>query len=233
MNPWIDSLLELQATDMRIRQLSTRLDMIPTELSRLDGELEHQKNELKKLKDSGMSTDMEIRQVESEIMKTNDALDKLKQQSAMVRKNEEYKALLNEMATLKAKISDLETRELELMEAKDKFGRQYERQEILARNKGKNLDGEKADLEALALKLEKELDALKLGRPPLCAPIEPELLDKYTQLLNKGVGKPVAEIHDGNCGNCHLKLTPQTLNSADKGLKVQCDNCGHLLYIVK
>jgi len=38
-------------------------------------------------------------------------------------------------------------------------------------------------------------------------------------------------ITQGVCGYCRLKVPPQTVNNAKKGIMTLCDNCSHLLYI--
>lgn len=230
MKPWIESVLKLQENDLRIRQLSTRVEMIPIEIQKIDNEIEKEKEELKKKKEGGMSTELEIKQVESDIMKYNDEVQKLQKQSVMVKKNDEYKALMKEIDNAKQKISDLETKELELMEVKDEFKRSWKNDEKNVQDKENTLKEEKSDLAELENRLKKEIESLKDGREELCNNVESELLDRYNKLLNKGVGQPLVEIHDGNCGNCHLKLTPQTVNSVRKSEQIVCENCSHLLF---
>lgn len=230
MKPWIEDLLSLQETDIRIRQLSTRLEMVPIEIQKIEKEIEDLKEELKKSKEAGLTTEMEIKQVESEIMKYNDEIQRLQKQSVMVKKNDEYRALMKEIDNAKNKISNLETRELELMDIKDEFRKTRKNDEKIAQDKEKTLNEETKDLIELEGRLKKEIENLENGRNPLCDKIEDELLEKYQKLIHKGVGKPLVEIHDGNCGNCHLRLTPQTINTASKGDQIPCENCGHLLY---
>ncbi len=231
MKKWIEDLLKLQGVDMRIRRLSTRLDMIPTELSRIDSELEQDQEELKKAADGGRSTELEIKQVESDIAALNDEADKLRKQSAMVRKNDEYRALMSEIDTVKNKISDLETRELELMDAIDEFKNSQLGREKAVAAKAESMETEKRELGELENDLKRDIDALNAKREELIKPVDGTLLSQYQRLLGKGVGEPLVIVRKGNCGNCHLRLTPQTVNMVRKGVEVACENCGHLLYV--
>jgi len=231
MKQWIEDLLKLQECDIRIRQLSTRLEMIPIEIQKIENDIKNKDEELKKKKEVGMHTELEIKQVESDIMKQVDEIERLQKQSVMVKKNDEYRALMKEINNAKNKISNFETRELELMDEKDNFHKNRKKEEKIARDKENTLNEEKADLLDLEIRLKKEIENINAGRNSLCDNIQEELLGKYTRLLNKGVGKPLVEIHDGNCGNCHLRLTPQTVNSTSKGEQIPCENCGHLLYM--
>ena len=231
MKQWIENLLKLQDNDLRIRRLTTRSEMIPIEIQKIDQDIATGKDELKTKKEGGLSNELAFKQVESEIMKHNDEIDRLQKQSVMVKKNDEYKALMKEINNAKNKISDLETKELELMEDKDAFNKTWKNEEKIAQNKENTLNEDKKDLIEVETKLKKEIENLNNGRNALCDNVEDELLSKYKQLLNKGVGQPLVEINDGNCGNCHLRLTPQTVNTASKDDQITCENCGHLLYV--
>jgi predicted nucleic acid-binding Zn-ribbon protein len=226
---WLDDLLRLQETDLRIRQLSTRLDMIPSEIQKIDNEIAKDEKELAKAKTSGDSLALEIKSVESDIMAQNDLIDKLRKQSVMIKKNDEYKAMMSEINAAQTKISHLETRELELMDKIDETKQEWRRLEKIASDKKVELEGEKNDLIELEGTLKKEIAQVSSVRPELEQRIDDDLLSLYTRLLSKGVGLPVAPVHNGICGNCHLQLTPQTINKARKAEQVPCENCGHLL----
>ena len=231
MKDWIKNLLALQETDLRLRQLSTRLEMIPIEISRIENDIKADEEKLHKTRERDMSTKLEIKKVESEIMKCNDKTDKLQQQSSMVKKNDEYKALLNEIEYEKKKISELETRELELMDEMDTIRKSIKQDEKLFENRKKILLSEKEELQELEETVKKQIEKISAERPKLLAPIDDSILSLYSRLINKGVGSPVVEVHNGNCGNCHLKLTPQTVNIARKQEVGTCENCGYILYI--
>ena len=230
MKKWIEDILSLQETDIRIRKLTTRLEMVPIEIEKIDNEILYTIEDLKKNKEMGLSTQMEIKQVESEIMKYNDEKIKFQKQSVMIKKNDEYRAMIREINNVKKKISELETRELELMDQKDDVAKAMKNAEKIAKEKANTLKKEKEDLINLEQRLKKQIKKLNDERIELLEPIESELLGRYQRLLNKGVGQPVVPVHDAICGNCHLKLTPQTANLANKGEVIYCENCGHLLY---
>jgi predicted nucleic acid-binding Zn-ribbon protein len=230
MKKWIEDLLELQENDIRIRKLTTRLEMIPIEIQKINDEIRSTIEMLKKSKENSMSTELEIKQVESEIIKYNELVSKLQKQSAMVKKNDEYRALIKEINNAKKKINELETRELELMEQKDRVAKEMKNAEKIAREKANTLKEEQNDLNSLEERLKKQIEVLTEARKKLIAPIKTDILNLYQRILNKGVGQPLVPVHDGICGNCHLKLTPQSANLAKKGEVIMCENCGHLIY---
>ena len=76
-----------------------------------------------------------------------------------------------------------------------------------------------------------DMEKLKAERLAATEIMERKILDPYEELRKDGDGDPLVPIQeDGVCGNCSLKLTPQTLASAKAGRFVQCDNCSHLVY---
>jgi len=146
-------------------------------------------------------------------------------------KNDEYKALLKEIADAQQKISDLETKEIELLDKLEETNKTIKKAEQIANERKKLLNEEKEELVELENNVKRQIQSLKDKRPEFLDKISADILSLYTRLLDKGVGTPVAEIHNGNCGNCHLKLTPQTVNTARKQELITCENCSHILYI--
>ena len=116
MKDWIVNLLALQETDMRIRGIKERLKMLPKERVRLDEESKNEKTQLEESKTGSLKTELEIKQVESSIAEINEEINRLQSQSIMIKKNDEYKALLHEIDTCKEKISQLETTEINLLD---------------------------------------------------------------------------------------------------------------------
>ena len=232
MKKWIEDVIKLQETDLRIRQLSTRQEMIPIEVDKIDKEIEQDEERLKKDKESDMSAKLEIKQVESDIMQQNDEMLKLEKQSVMIKKNDEYKAMMKEIANVKKKISDFETRELELMDKMDEIKQDIQKEEKIINDKKNTLKGEKDDLLELESTIKSQIDKINSNRPELTSVIDEDVISLYIRLIGKGIGSPLVEVQNGNCGNCHLKLTPQTVNIARKQDIGTCENCGHLLYMV-
>lgn len=231
IKPWIESLLVLQKTDMRIRRLATRLEMLPTEREKLNQDLARTKEGSKDAKEALLKTELDIKQVESEVQKVNAEIQRLQGQSLQVKKNDEYKALMREIKHFEKKISDFETQELMLLDQQDKH------KEVLstfAKNlvaKESSIKEELKELEDLESDLKEEIAAMEEKRKSQLEGIKPGLLSTYQRLLSAGKGEPLSRIHNGNCGHCHLKITPQTVNMARKGEQAFCDNCGRLVYI--
>ena len=230
MKQWITDLLALQEIDMRVRGLKTRLTIIPEEISKLEKELVLEKSKLEHAKESFVGIELEIKKRESAIKDQNETMKKYNTQSAQIKKNDEYRAMMHEIENVKNKISDIETEQLGFMEKIEVAKNAFKSEEKLFKDREKALSEEKTELKDLEGKLKAEIENQNSLRDGLSAKISPDLLSIYKRLLSKKTGTPLVDVHQGICGNCHLKLTPQTVNSVRKETQVFCDNCGHLLY---
>jgi predicted nucleic acid-binding Zn-ribbon protein len=230
MKQWITDLLALQEVDLRIRGLETRIALIPGEIAKIDKDFEGEKGKASQAKETVMAIELEIKKKEAEIKEQNELIKKYQTQSAMIKKNDEYRAMMNEIEGVKNRIGAIETEELVLMEKIESARNLFKAEEKICKDREKTVNDEKNELKELENKIKAEIGKQRDARNELAGKVKPELLSIYARLLSKKTGIPFAEVHQGICGNCHLKLTPQTSNSVRKEVQVYCDNCGHLIY---
>ena len=227
---WIDDLLRLQDADMRMRSLRARLELLPKEKLKLEKELEAEKKALADAKATSLHIEMGIKQAESGIKSLNDKIRDIQSKSAMIKKNDEYQAMLSEIENVKNKISDVETEEIALLDRFEEAKCVFSVYEKGFAEKEKNmLDGLK-ELDEIAAEIKEEILRVEASRPPLELKVEPAVLHEYNRLL-PGKGVPMVKIQDGICDSCHMRITPQTLNEARKHSLIRCDHCSHLVYL--
>ncbi len=229
--PWIINLNRLQDKDLRIRALETRLTLIPPEKIALKNQAAANRVKVEKAQKVVQDLELEMRRCEGRISDFKDNIKKLETQSAMVKKNNEYQAMLQNIADLKNKIGDEESSVIELLDKIEDAKKAARQSAEDVKSQNASLKMEFFDLETLANDIKKELEDLKTERAKFSKVIEPELLARYENLLKRGNGKPLVPIHNGTCGHCHLKITPQTLNSAAVNAVAFCDNCQHIIYM--
>lgn len=231
MKQWIEDVLALQETDLRVRRLLQRKQMLPVEKKKLEKELNEALAQLKTSKEMSSKTEMEIKQVESDIKQENDTIQKLQGQSTMIKKNDEYKAMLSEISRHKANISKLETKEIGLLDEIEGIKKQMADAEKVFKLKEREIKEQLEELEELEEELEEEVERMQPKRDEQAGKVDGEVMSLYNRLFKRGKGQPMVPVHNGNCGNCHLKLTPQTINETRKEGLVFCENCTHLLYM--
>jgi len=231
MKKWTSDLLTLQSIDIRIRNLKTKLETIPMEKNNLKSELNDAAEIVKKAKAGIQKTELGIKKVESDIAAANEGMRKLQTQSTMVKKNTEYQAMLSEVEKMKARISDLETDQLLLMDELDAAKNAFKKIEADYAAQERNVKTEYRELLQLEADIKQEIETALSERKGFESKIESSYLSVYARLLSKGKGTPVSTFVQGNtCSNCSLKLTPQTLNDAKKGNLALCDNCSCIIY---
>ncbi len=231
MKPWIESVLALQALDMKLRNFRIKLATLPSEKARLDSELAEAAKTVTAARDALRSVEKQIKETEQKIAQLDEGVRKLLTQSIMIRKNDEYQVMMSDIENKKKEASDLETVELELMEKSDSAKIELARAERDFNANSKSIRDEIGELAGLEKEIRGEITAAESLRKAHESKVEMKVLDIYSRILAGKKGEPVARIVEGGiCSNCRLKLTPMTINEARKGGIVLCDNCSHLVY---
>lgn len=233
MEKWIEDLLVLQESDMRIRKMRVRLVEIPKERAKIAAEIEGKKLVLDDFRARVMTAEKDIALVKSEIDEQNEKGNKLQTQSSQIKDNREYKALMSEIETVKRKTGEIEARQARHLESLEKNRLAFvEAQKVFAAFE-KSCAERLEEVAELERSLNAEIDNASAARATALAALvksaKPNIIPAYDRLL-KAKGDPITQVHNGTCGNCHLKLTPQTMNDAKKGELPACDSCGHFVY---
>ena len=228
---WVKNLLNLQALDLEIRNLKLRLTMIPKEAENLQKEIAKIESKVKIAKDKKANHELQLKQTESEIAELNDKVGKLQTQSALVKKNTDYQAMLGSIAMLKKSISDLESKQLELMDTIAADDKAIYAAAAAVKPETAPLREEIKELAELFNDVKARGRELLAKRPELRSMVDAEILPRYEQILKKNTTTPLVPVEADKCGNCHLRLTPQTLNSTRAGAITFCDNCMHIIYM--
>jgi len=232
MKQWVKDVLEIQTADMRTKRMNTRLKNIPLEKRDILSSLTQEQDKIKTSKEKVLISEREIKAIESKIAEQNAKIDDMNKKSALIKKNEEYKAMLTEIAKAKFAISSFETSQLTVYEKLEADKKNLQSAEKAVKNIQAEIESSIKELDELEKTLKAEIDAALEKRKPLLEKLEkdyPEIYPTYVRLIKRD-GEPLTKVRNINCGFCHLKLIPQTLNDAKKGIPVSCDSCGHLLY---
>ncbi len=228
----LNALLKLQDADMRKKGMETRLTLLPKEMDSIIARRDKLNAETAAAADAVKKEELAIKSGESEIDRLTVQSQKLQQQSALVKKNTEYQAMLMEIAGNKAKIGEIEE---ELILRFDNLEKLKVDAEKIRKHNAMELRSARSEFEELlefSKTVKAEIAKLNAERPKLASAVPEELLNTYMRLLKgKDGSAPVAKVENGCCGNCHMRVTMQTLNELSKGNLESCDNCQHLLYM--
>ena len=192
---------------------------------RLGAELEERENTYKSL-------EVEQRKCEGDIEENLAHIVKYNQQLNVIKKNEEYQALLHEIDILKKKNGVHEERVLailiELDEAKIRLAEDRKR----INEEMKDIDNQCSEIDdelAEAVQHRKTLETL---REPLATKVDGTLLQRYQRIRSsRKSGPALVPLNGETCGGCHMHERAQIVNEVIAGENIHtCQHCGRLLY---
>ena len=227
----IEKLLVLQDRDRRVIRHRHQLSRIGPEREALLGQASGTKEALEAVKAKANSIESARKELELEAQTKEEQIQRYSSQQLQTKKNEEYRALANEIKGCKQAISALEDQQLELLDQFDEAQAAIKTAEEEARSAKKLADEKVADLEKRESTMKEELEQLIQERTALSTGIDPPTLVRYERLLKFKGEKSVVGVDRGICGGCHVKLPVQIMISC-QGQKevVNCPNCGRIVY---
>jgi uncharacterized protein len=234
MTDQIEKLLILQDRDRKIFGLKHELSRIDPERRMLQGKTSGTQAALDaaKLKVKQIETDRKKLELDVEAKKGQ--IEKYALQQFQTKKNEEFRALGNEIDHAKHAIVELEDKQIELMEQMEVAQKQVAVAQKDADEAKKLSDGQVKDLAVREENLKKELAEMEASRAALTSGIDESVLGKYMRLQKQKGENIVVGIQHGVCGGCHMKFPTQVVLACQKGQElVTCPNCGRILYYTR
>jgi len=227
----IEKLLVLQDRDRKIIKIREQLAHIPAERSQLQAKLSAATTGLDAAKLRVKQIETDRKKLELEVESKKGQIDKYSTQQLQTKKNEEYRALSNEINTCKAAIVKLDDQQLELMENAEAAQKEVARYTQISNEQKRTADALLAELATREEALKKELAGLEANRAELAGAVDESVRTKYERLMKHKGSSVVVGIQHGVCGGCHMTLSRQTVVSccADQEV-VTCINCGRILY---
>ena len=224
-------LLKLQEADVRLRDMETRLVTLPKEMDNIIARRDKAAASTAAAVAAFKKIKAKIKQEEDLIAELESGIEKMRQQSALIKKNNEYQAMLNAIEMNKQKIGEAEERILIASDELEQSRQSGSKLKLINDAEIKNLRAEFDELYSFSKTVKEEIAKCKAARPALLKDIPPALLASYEALRsNKEGSAPLVTADNEVCGHCCLKITPQTATAIKRGEIVFCDNCQYLLY---
>jgi len=230
----IEKLLVLQDRDRKIHRVQEELAHISPERESLRAKASSTQAQLDAAKNRVKQIESERKRLEIEVESKKSQIEKYANQQLQTRKNEEYRALAQEIEHCKTEITNLEDKEIELMEQAEAAQKEVLRAMANASEAKKLLDSQVAQLDQREANLKKELGELQTGRAELASAVDETARVRYERLLKSKGDNVIVGIAHGVCGGCHMKLPAQILvNCRSEKELVGCSNCGRILYYTR
>lgn len=235
MSRW-DPLLAVQEHDTHLDQIEHQLRSLPerAELAAAMAELAALERTVEQVRSGRHEISGDQKRIEDEVAGLEDRVaheDKVLY-SGTLKSPRDLQALQDEIASLRRRISQLEDRELELMEAAEPLDARL----AALTSQREAIDDRAGALRASIAEVEVELgaeaDRVRAERAKLAATIEPELLHEYEALRPRFGGIAIARLVGAQCGGCHLTLSAVEVDRIKRvppDEPVHCEECGRLL----
>ena len=204
---------------------------MPQQRQNLDAQLAASAATLGALKSKLQHLEMDRKTLELDAGTRRESINRLKTQQYETRKNDEFRAMGNEIERYEKEIQQIEDQELELMDQAEKLKVEVAAEDKKASGARESIARQVADLEEKAKTLDGRLNELTAERTELSGKIEEDLLGRFERLFaSKGDAAIVALEHEV-CTGCHMKVTTQTAHRVKNGKEiVSCEQCGRILY---
>jgi predicted nucleic acid-binding Zn-ribbon protein len=230
----IEKLLVLQDRDRKIHRVQEELAHISPERESLRAKASSTQAQLDAAKTRVKQIESERKRLEIEVESKKTQIEKYANQQLQTRKNEEYRALAQEIEHCKAEITKIEDHEIEFMEQAEAAQKEVLRAMADASEAKKLVESQVAELDKREQNLKKDLAELLQGRTELAGAVDETARVRYERLLKSKGDNVIVGIAHAVCGGCHMKLPPQIMVSCRSQKEIiSCSNCGRILYYTR
>src|SRR6201998_2455342 len=228
----IEQLLVVQDHDTNIRAIQSELQTLPFEQNRLEKAIQDRIAALERFRQRAKEIEVERKKLELDASARRDQIAKYKTQQFQTRKNDEFQALGNEITRLEKEISQIEDREIDLMEQGETVGRDIQRAESDFKVEQAQVKQQLAALKQKGELLTKTLEETRAARQNAGAAVtDQELLSRYERIFHSKGGNAVVPIEHEVCMGCNMKNTITNVHRAKLAREiVYCEQCGRMLY---
>jgi hypothetical protein len=223
-------LLQLQQSDVKVRELETAVNQLPARLEPLRRDLAKLQAMLDAESAKLAETNAWRKQQQELIDREREAL-KIAQNKLQASKNsKEYGAASREVENKRKSISDRESELKKVTEASSASTAQLEsRNKDVEGLRGELAASEAAQAEQLA-QLQADLAAARTVHDAARSAVDKQWLKVYDSVAKKK-GYGIASVVKGVCQGCHMALPPQLNNILARMESIEtCPRCGRLVY---
>ncbi len=226
-------LVGLQEKDNEINDLRESLEIIPGQIASGQKELEGKRGKMNALQAEIESLKKQRNQLEQDAKTEADRMAKTKTKLPTVKTNKEYTAILHETDAIKAKITEIEDKELEVMELLDAKEQEIPGLEAEFKVEEDQFHQYKQKKEAEQARSQKELEEAEAQRAALAKEIDPKFVAHYDKIRHARDNLAVVSVKGETCQGCHQNLQPQVALEVRTGMRVhQCQSCDRFLCFI-
>jgi len=232
----LQNLLDLQNIDVRGNEVRAHLATFPKKIAEIEARLAAARAAVEHAKAAQVANFKDRKKYELDVEQSRERVRKYKDQMALVKTNEAYKALQHEIQMAEAEIAKAEDRLLEQMVSGEVFDQRIKAADQDRKEIEQATERERARLEKEKSADEKELAAVEAERGRVVAEIPENLLDHYERIAKKHKGVALAEVRNEKCSACGMIVRPHVLQEMRRRATEEmfhCETCTRILYYVE
>ena len=233
MHPHLKYLIELQAVDLRLIEIRERLSRFPKRLAELEARVTAARLQITTAKEALTGSLKDRKTYEMDVEQWKERAKKYRNQSAEVKTNEAYKALLHEIQNAENEVAKAEDRLLERMVSGEEYDRQVKAAEAAVKAIEAAAGNERHSIQAEYNATQKELAAAEAVRAAAIAAVPEDLVDHYERIAKRHGGIALAEIRGEGCGQCGVHIRPHVIQQLQRDSNdgfFHCETCTRILY---
>ena len=233
MHPAIPQLLKLQKIDTEIAALRAIIEAAPRRIRENEAKLTGARVALASAKEALATVVASRKKNEFEVAEWRERIKKFKSQTAAVKTNEAYKALLHEIANAEAEVAKLEEAQLEQMMTVEEAEKSAKPSEAALRVSEQSIAAERKEIENHAREKNRKMLADISAREKIAAQIPEGVLAIYTRAGKRHHGVALAPAVHEQCRGCGMRLLPHTYQEIYRPENHEihtCETCGCILY---
>jgi uncharacterized protein len=230
MNPDLQKLIELEKVDREFVRLTEEVAALPKRVAEIEHKLADDKAAVEKAKAAIKGNEAARRQLEADIQGFQQKIVKYREQSAKVKNNDEYRALMHEVEFAEKEIRNCEDKILDLMTGLETAEKNLKAAEADLKTEAAAVEKEKDEARARTAEDERQLKGLGEQRAQLRHGVADSTMAHYDRLMRQRKSA-IAEARDQRCQSCFVLMRPQVWQEvATNEQIITCSSCARILY---
>jgi uncharacterized protein len=229
-----DNLRDLHLLHQRARALRDRLASGPKSLAARQAALASRQAELETARKALQDAKIHLKKHEHSLQSVDGKIDDLKVKLNQVKKNDEYKALQNQIAHDNAAKARIEEDILLCYEAIESQTTALAKLEGEGKRSAQEVASLEQQIEEQAATHSTQLREIETAVAEAENSIPEDVRDRYRRIVSRYGADALAACEDGACHGCFTALPPQMINDLINNNSLTfCLSCGRLLYMAE
>lgn len=231
-DPQIEKLLIVQDRDTSLQKIVQDLDRIPIERAAIEKLIAEEEGNVEKASHALKEKEVQRHELDVEVKSKEASLARFRTQQLEIKKNDDYRAMTQQIEQTEAEIGALEEKEIELMLEIDTTREAFEAEKVTIQERIVVQKKEITLLNEREANLNASVDEAKAALDGARSKADETFLEHYDRVRKLTKRAPyVAPIEEHKCGGCHLRVSNEVSKTAfDHGEAHFCDQCARMVY---